>query len=88
MNVVRTRALAAFTAGVRAAADRPRLVAGLWAWQLAIAAAVALPLFRGLIAATAHSPGSDPLLERFSVSLFGEILQYNALPLVQMLQCQ
>jgi len=86
VTVVRTRALAAFPAGVRAAAHRPRLVAGLWAWQLVISTAVALPLFRGLIAATAHAPGSDPLLDRFSVSLFGEILQYNALPLVQMLQ--
>ena len=85
-EIVRTRALAAFPVGVRAAAHRPRLIAGLWAWQLVISTAVAFPLFRGLIAATAYAPGSDPLLDRFSVSLFGEILQYNALPLVQMLQ--
>ena len=86
MTIVRIRALAAFPAGLRATAHRPRLIAGLWAWQVVISTAAALPLFRGLIAATAYSPGSDPLLERFSVSLFGEILQYNALPLVQMLQ--
>jgi hypothetical protein len=86
VTVARTRAVPAFRAGVRAAARRPRLVAGLWAWQLVIATAAALPLLRGLAAATEFSPATDALLERFSIALFGELLQYNALPIVQMLQ--
>ena len=86
MRGVRAQALPAFTAGLRAAAQRPGLVLAIWAWQLVVAAAASLPLFRGLLAASGYSPGTDPLLERFSVSLFGELLQYNALPVVQLVQ--
>jgi hypothetical protein len=61
-------------------------VFAIWAWQLVVAAAASLPVFRGLLAATSYSPGTDRLLERFSVSLFGELLQYNVLPVMQLVQ--
>jgi hypothetical protein len=86
VTVIRTRALASFAAGLRAAAARPSIVVAIWAWQLALAAAASLPLYRLLDAATRQAPATDRLLDRFSLSLFGELLQYNSLPVGQMVQ--
>jgi hypothetical protein len=86
VTVVRTRALPSFAAGLRAAASRPWLVLGLWACQLVLAAAAALPLYRALSAATANSPATDRLLDRYSVSLFVELMHYTQLPVGQMVQ--
>jgi hypothetical protein len=61
-------------------------VGAVWAWHLVIAAAVAVPLFRMLLVATGLSPATDALLERFSVSLLGELQQYNNLPIGSTLQ--
>ena len=76
----RARALPAFASGLHAAASRPWVVAAVWAWHLVIATAVAVPLFRVLVAATGLAPATDALLERFSFSLVGELQQYNNLP--------
>jgi len=84
--MVRVRALPAFAAGLGAAASRKWLVAAVWGWHLVIATAVAVPLFRMLLVATGLSPATDALLERFSLSLLGELQQYNNLPIGSTLQ--
>lgn len=86
MTIVRTRALPAFAAGLRAVASRPRLIAAVWAWQLVVATALSLPLFRGLVTTTAYTPAADVLLERFSFGLFAELLRASQAPLLAMLQ--
>ena len=56
--------------GVAAAARRPRLIVGLWLWQLAVAVAGTLPVFQWLRDTTGRRPAADRLLYRFSLPDF------------------
>lgn len=85
-TVERRAALLSLAAGLRAAASRPGLLVVVWALQLIVAAAAALPLFRALSAVTASFPEADRLLERFSLALYAELLQANQVPMFAMLQ--
>ena len=80
------RVLPWLAAGLRSAAGRPGLLAVIWLWHLALGAALALPVFAWLRAATAHQPAADVLAERWSFPVVGELLQYNQAPLLAMLQ--
>jgi hypothetical protein len=62
-------------AGLTGAWRRPKLVATVWAWNLVLALAAAVPLFRWLRGALSRSPEAELLTERFSFALFFELQQ-------------
>jgi hypothetical protein len=61
--------------GLAGAWRRPKLVATVWAWNLMVALAAAVPFFRWLREALSNSPEADLLVRRFSFGLFSELLQ-------------
>jgi len=70
-----TTLTASFRAGLADAWRRPKLVATIWAWNLAFALAATLPLFRWLREALPRAPEADLLVHRFSFGLMDELTQ-------------
>lgn len=66
---------ACFRSGLVDAARRPRLVATVWALNLALALAAMLPLAAWLYEVLPHSPEADLLAHRFSFGSMGELVQ-------------
>jgi hypothetical protein len=63
---------------VALAARRPRLIVGLWLWQLALALTATLPVFQWLRDTTAIRPAADRLLDRFSLADVIDIVRTSA----------
>jgi hypothetical protein len=83
---MRRGAFTSLARGLAAAASHPSLLTTIWAWQLLLAIATAIPVFRWLYHATAYRPAADFFNQRFAFGGLAELVQFNNAPVIGILQ--
>ncbi len=64
--------------GFRSAIRRPGLVALLWAWNLLVGLAAAIPAYFWWSAASRFTPGTDSMRDRFDPAVVADLTKYDS----------